>query len=541
MKTRIMALLLAVLIVLSLAACTITVKPNEPEPDKKTDKDTTKPNLNPGQEPDPEPEPASEPEPGPKPAPEPIPEPAEARELTPEELAALNESFTYDIGGFFVCTFERPEEIDWNEVLYNGAGISLGELPQDVQERYENQYGEIFTDVVAVKSEDLESFVLSKTGLPYEYARKKLMWYLDYESGIYVFQHGDTNLIPIQFTGGTVAGDTYTLYYQGIDVDHHYSEKPYAMTAMIRDGDWRFISNLPADGTASKTLLNISFYETREAAESEVPETFYETEFLDSEEPSGICWAVITAQEDNVRFIVDRAVWDNDLEYYLATLYGFNLPTENLTSGVLNKGESAAILVNNPWYPTIRLSASVENYFGEYWFGESGVQHVPLEAGAYVIGSISNPEPADEAELVDFLEDGMWIYCDGDTGEALAAVQFKDYRTMQIITEESTVPFYLNYDRYMAEEDETPDIIALAARGYTEDDSVWDCLPKGFGSKNMGDYAISILQLDGEQLLRLSQANNGDGALSYVFPGGEGKYSFTLIRFKGAEIFENQG
>ncbi len=548
MKKRFLALLLAALMVLSLAACAAEVKSSDPEPEPKTDKDT-KPTKDPEPEPEPipepEPEPEPEPTPEPEPEPEPLPAPAEARQLTAEELKSLNESLDYSEGGFFVCTYDRPEEIDWDEVMYNGAGIALPEVPEDVLSFFEMYEGEIYTDVTAIAENALQKFVLQKTGVPYEYARNKLSWYCNYDSGIYLFQHGDTNLFPVEFTDGYVSGDTYTLYYQGYDIEHHFAEKPYVMTAVIRNGEWRYISNLPAEEPAPMTLLNITFAQTREEAEAALPVDIYETEFLDSEEPSGICWAILTAEEDGVVYRFDRAEWENSTEYFLATVYGFNLPNKNLTSGVLNKGESVAILVNNPWYPTLRVFAACGAFAGEYWFGESGALHIPADAPAYVTGHDLAGEgigayPTNERELVSFLEDGMWALCDDETGEALAAVRFVDYRTMEIITEDAVIPLVLDYDRLNADENEAPDLLCITERGWADDESVFEILPDWM-TVNLGDYLASYVQLDGEQLLTLNQANNGDGALSYVLPGGEGKYTFHLVRFKGTELFEEQG
>ena len=41
----------------------------------------------------------------------------EARELSRREIRQLNEDFNMDDVGFYVCTYARPEEIDWNEVM----------------------------------------------------------------------------------------------------------------------------------------------------------------------------------------------------------------------------------------------------------------------------------------------------------------------------------------------------------------------------------------------------------------------------------------
>ncbi|MBR6259759.1 MAG: hypothetical protein IKR21_06050, partial [Oscillospiraceae bacterium] len=71
-------------------------------------------------------------------APEPEPEEEEPRirQLTVEELDELTENLDYNENGFFVCSYYRPEEIDWSEVFYNGAGIAL-DVTEELKADYE--------------------------------------------------------------------------------------------------------------------------------------------------------------------------------------------------------------------------------------------------------------------------------------------------------------------------------------------------------------------------------------------------------------------
>ena len=67
-------------------------------------------------------------------------------------------------------------------------------------------------------------------------------------------------------------------------------------------------------------------------------------------------------------------------------------------------------------------------------------------------------------------------------------------------------------------------------------------LDRLFGGGGTGDYLVSAIQLDGEQILTLDQANNGEGILGYIFPGaGEFDHSFELYRYVGVAQEENQG
>ncbi len=463
------------------------------------------------------------------------------RRLSEYELEALTDSLDYDDNGFFVCTYERPEEIDWREVLYNGAGISISLTPE-MRSAYEAQYGEIFTDIDAFYPDDIADFVWAKTDTPYSWARKPVAFFWNYllEYDLYLHEHGDTNVQGITFTDGYADGPKYTLYYYRADFENYiFDSRLFAMTAYIRDGSWQYVSNLPADAPAPIALLDIEYCETKEDAEKLGVTEFYDIEMLPSDEPYGFVWAVVTAQEDDVRYIVDRAA---DSEYF--AVYGIGQPGEYLASGVLDEGESFAIYVNQPWHPSIRVTATKDAYWGEYWFGEDNWLHLDDSVTRYITGHDlagegRGCEPETEEQLVNFLTDGAWAYLDEETGEILASVRFDDYRWMEISTEEAYFTVYLDYDRIYASQDEAPDLLCMERDEYSSSD--WDLLPSWFGD-SLGDYLVSAVQLDGEQILYLDQANNGDGALGYMLPGAdENSHSFMLHRWRGTAELEGQG
>ena len=64
----------------------------------------------------------------------------EARELSRREIRQLNEDFNMDDVGFYVCTYARPEEIDWNQVVYNGAGMGLDLEDEPALKEFLEQY-----------------------------------------------------------------------------------------------------------------------------------------------------------------------------------------------------------------------------------------------------------------------------------------------------------------------------------------------------------------------------------------------------------------
>ena len=463
------------------------------------------------------------------------------RALSQSELDAINSSLDPSENGFFVTSYSCPEEIDWAEVLYNGAGMKV--QPNEAQiAGYTSYMGEIMTSLVCIPKTAVEHFVLEKTGTEYRAARRPLFWYLS-EDGLYMTQHGDTNAQMIHINSGWVDGAEYELCYTRSDWQNYRGERPFVMRVRIEDGSWLFRSNLPADAPVPVPLLNIRFAETREEAEALGASQFVDVASLPSEEPAW-CWAVITALEDNIRLSVDRAFAETPEEEYLAEVADLQIPDINLCSGVLNRGQCFAVWVNQAWHPRIRLMATMGSFYGEYWFGEENWLHLDSDLDRWLIGHDLSAEgrgcePRDEADLVNFLADGPWAWINPDTGKLLASVRFYDYRSMLVETMDGSFQLFLRYGRIYAGDQESPDLLQLEK--YTEEDARWNAIPSWFG-RNLGDYLISAIQMDGEQILYLTQANNGDAVLNYILPGaGEYQREFCLIRYRGTAVLEGQG
>ena len=463
--------------------------------------------------------------------------------LTQEELDSLTDSLDWSENGFFVTSYSRPEEIWWNEVFYNGAGLKRNPSEEELAE-YENAVAPAVTSLVCIDRKDIEDFVREKTGTDYSAARHPLQWYVT-ETDLYMTQHGDTNAIPICFTEGMAAGNEYRLTFMGTDYANYRGERPFTISVRIEDGKWLYRSNLPADMPAPLDLLDIRFVGTEEEAKALGATDFVWVEQLPSDEPFGWCWAVLTAQEDGVRYVAERLRYDTDIEMILSQSFGLRIPDKNLTSGVLNKGESVALWTNRPWTPRIRLTASKGAYFGEYVFGEDNWLYLDDSVPRSVIGHDlagegKGCEPKSEVDLVSFLSDGAWEYKDEETGETLAGLLFLDYRTLEVENGSGFYQIYLQFDRIYAGPDEAPDLLKMEK--YFEDDYCWDAHSWNFPYKQLGDYLVSAIQLDGEQILTLRQANNGEGILNSILPGADSnQHVFTFHRYIGTLSAEGHG
>ena len=505
---------------------------------------------------------------------------ARRRKLDPAELEALRGTLRSAEYGFFTCTYARPEEIDWNVVLHDGAGLSAGDdsaLRAACQAR-----GWDFGQVrAAVPLDALEAFVRDRTGTDYAVARVPLYypaweqlsdgtrWYwLRVDDG---GADGDGEAAdggssaaavpaaaaPDAFTDGYVNGTEYVLCYDRADPEYRLASRPFVMRCRIDGGQWQYVSNLPADAPAPLTLLDIRLCETKEEAAALGITDFVEIEARPSDEPYGWCWAVITARTEGVRCIVDRT--DEAFDY---DRYFLILPGENICSRVLRAGEGFALYVNQPWHPGVLLTATKDAYWGQYIFGEDNGLHLDNSVPRYVTGHDLQGEgrgcaPETEAQLARFLRDDTWAALDQTTGEFYATLQFTGEGELWLGTGETSYPFLVRYGdtdtgaQTGTEEDaaadaeaaaawQAPDVLTLERSAAGDPD--WSALPERFDGPACGSYCISATQLDCLQILYLTPLDAGGDALSALVPGLAGESgTLQFFRCRGAVQMEGQG
>lgn len=174
------------------------------------------------------------------------------RNLLPEELQAfadyVNERENY---GFLLSVYDTPADVDLGEVFYNGAGI--GRAPSEEEKaEYLAVTGaeEIYTDIFAIKPETINTFLMEKTGLPYEKMNRPLEWSYLEKSGVYCVEHGDTNYKEFICTAGTTADEkTFTLRfeedmsYMGETEIAAYRRPDYELVVEKSGDGYRFLSN----------------------------------------------------------------------------------------------------------------------------------------------------------------------------------------------------------------------------------------------------------------------------------------------------------
>lgn len=355
----------------------------------------------------------------------------EERELTEQELKKLQWSLRSADNGFFACQYYRPEEIDWQQVFYMGAGmnVSLDEGQLEIirenmreeirQERIkEEELWELYleTNSLYVESEEeeetqeaeeeievelsagdvttltlrsIQNFVKSRTGMDYSEARKPLNW-PQLTKNVFYFVREGTNRVQVKLIRATVKGNLYHLYYR-LNAKRGQTEPEYVMTVEIDGYQWRYQSNLSLQKTEPITLLDVEYFSSGEIARlqgtKEMFNTLSETDDADRQqepaqtssksgkkssktsikEPAAL-WAVITAKEDNTRIAIERAYLGDDISLSLAQ-EGYFIPGETISTVALQKGGKIGIRVKLEDIPKVRVRASSGNYYGEYAFG----------------------------------------------------------------------------------------------------------------------------------------------------------------------------
>lgn len=126
----------------------------------------------------------------------------------------LNEGSSY---GFLLSCYEKPEDIDLEEVFYAGAGAPRGKLEEKEKKLLLERLGmdELHTSVTKVKEEYVEELLARKAGITYDQSNHPLdKWVRIRRYGAYYHIHGDTNQVGIRCTDGWQQGNTYILHYQ---------------------------------------------------------------------------------------------------------------------------------------------------------------------------------------------------------------------------------------------------------------------------------------------------------------------------------------
>ncbi len=177
----------------------------------------------------------------------------EVIELTQDELDTFTEMFNSDeYNGFLVKPFDNEASIEWEEVLYNGAGIAASDVSKEEIEAFYKQIGmteeEACGDLITLRANDIKSFVESHSGVQYDDMKNQIGFEYVAEYDSYYSMHGDSNFMLYTCVSGYKHDDIYVLQLNNDSYgDEENSEQDVAdvEVSFEKNGDsYKMISNV---------------------------------------------------------------------------------------------------------------------------------------------------------------------------------------------------------------------------------------------------------------------------------------------------------
>lgn len=178
-----------------------------------------------------------------------VKESSEKVELTADELDEFTDLFdTYEYNGFLVTPYSSASEISWDDVLYNGAGISKEEISKSEENAYLAAVNEteLYTDLTAIDSTSLNEYMESHAGVSLDDVKDSFDWTYIEKTDSYYFQHGDTNYEPFTCVSGYRLDDTYVATFESdwSEDDYYASHPARELTFQKTDDGYLIVSNI---------------------------------------------------------------------------------------------------------------------------------------------------------------------------------------------------------------------------------------------------------------------------------------------------------
>lgn len=172
------------------------------------------------------------------------------KKLTDEECRQM-ERFLNDVGsyGFLLSVYEKPQDLDAEQVFYIGAGLAKIGLPEEEREAYlEETEEEEAPNLFRLSSQQISDHLQYKAGISLDELTSQPDWvYLeDYDAFYQAHGDEDTNVCRFEVTDAAVQGDYYRVHYRENRQDAISSgwHIPVYETILKKNGDsYRFCAN----------------------------------------------------------------------------------------------------------------------------------------------------------------------------------------------------------------------------------------------------------------------------------------------------------
>ena len=176
--------------------------------------------------------------------------PPKARKLSDDECGEL-EKFINDIGnyGFLLSVYEKPQDLDADQVFFEGAGLELSIPEEEEREAYLEETGEeSAVNLFRIGATQVNDYLQYRAGVSMDELSHKPDWVYLEEYDAYYLCHGDeeTNVCEHEVTDAAVQGDFYRVHYrvrrEAPDLDGWHI--PVYEVILKKNGDsYRFCAN----------------------------------------------------------------------------------------------------------------------------------------------------------------------------------------------------------------------------------------------------------------------------------------------------------
>ena len=128
-----------------------------------------------------------------------------------KEFTELLDSDEYN--GFYRVTFDNPKDIDWNEVLADGAGISREKITKEDKKFYlddDRSYNSLDCELIAISGASIKDYIYKHTGTSID-IKDTLLWVYNKNKDVYYKELDYLQYKPCTCVSGVKLKDTYVL------------------------------------------------------------------------------------------------------------------------------------------------------------------------------------------------------------------------------------------------------------------------------------------------------------------------------------------
>lgn len=127
------------------------------------------------------------------------------------EFTELLDSDEYN--GFYRVTFDNPKDIDWNEVLADGAGIPREKITKKDKKIYlddDRSYNSLDYELIAISGASIKDYIYKHTGTNID-LKDDLLWVYNKDKDVYYKELDYLQYKPCTCVSGVKLKDTYVL------------------------------------------------------------------------------------------------------------------------------------------------------------------------------------------------------------------------------------------------------------------------------------------------------------------------------------------